>query len=94
MNCTSFQYSTHAVKRMLEKNITTFEVEQTASLGEIIQDYHDDKPYPSVLLLYFVDTRPIHVVLAKNIETGTCIIITCYQPDEAIWQNTFKEKNR
>jgi hypothetical protein len=38
INCLGFQYSMHAVKRMLEKDITTIEVEQTALYGKIIQE--------------------------------------------------------
>jgi hypothetical protein len=36
---------------MLEKGITTGEVEQTVLQGEVIQEYKDDKPFPSVLIL-------------------------------------------
>lgn len=88
-----FQYSTHAVKRMLEKEITTYEVEQTLLYGEVIQEYKDDKPFPSKLVLNFVGNRPIHVVAAQNINTSECIIITCYEPDAKLWSLDFKTKS-
>ena len=92
MDCSDFEYSTHAVKRMLEKGITSFEVEQTILFGELVQDYESDKPYPSQLLLKFVHNRPVHVVVAKNTENQVCIVITCYQPDSEIWTSDFKTK--
>jgi hypothetical protein len=92
MKCAGFQYSTHAVKRMLEKNITTFEVEQTVLQGEVIQEYEDDQPFPSKLMLKFVEDRPVHIVVAQNIATSECIIITCYEPDVRIWSADFKVK--
>ena len=92
MNCLKFIYSTHAVKRMLEKDISTVEIETTIRFGETIQDYFDDKPFPSKLILKFVNERPIHIVVAQNIETQECIIITCYEPDILIWNDDFKTK--
>ena len=92
LNCLGFQYSTHAVKRMLEKSISVFEVEQTLLHSEIIQYYDDDRPYPSKLLFKFVSEKPIHVVTAQNTETNECIVITCYVPDEALWDIDFKKK--
>ncbi len=77
---------------MLEKGITTYEVEQTAEYGEAIQLYEDDKPFPSELILNFISNRPIHIVLAQNKIGKECIIITCYEPDVAIWEIDFKTK--
>lgn len=92
VNCLGFQYSTHAVRRMLEKDITTLEVEQTIIFGEVIQEYNDDKPFPSRLMLNFIKSRPIHIVVAQNTNTKECIVITCYEPDVHIWTLDFKTK--
>ena len=92
IDCSGFQYSTHAVKRMLEKDITTREVEQTILYGEVIQEYKDDKPFPSRLILNFINNRPIHIVAAQNKETKECIVVTCYEPDVIIWTSDFKTK--
>lgn len=92
IKCSKFQYSTHAVRRMLEKGISFFEVEQCIVTGEIIKDYEDDRPYPSKLLLNFIANRPIHVVVAQNPTTEECIIVTCYEPDISIWTIDFRTK--
>lgn len=62
-------------------------------MGEVIKSYLNDKPYPSYLLLKFVNGRPLHVVIAQNDETNECIVVTCYEPDPGIWLPGFKEKN-
>jgi hypothetical protein len=79
---------------MLEKGISGFEVEQTILFGDVVQNYESDKPYPSKLLLKFVKERPIHVVVARNQENSSCIIITCYLPDPEIWNEDFKTKRK
>jgi hypothetical protein len=77
---------------MLEKGITTQEIERTVLQGETIQEYNDDRPFPSRLVLSFIERRPIHVVVAQNPTTQECIIITCYEPDVLLWNIDFKSK--
>ncbi len=92
LNCKSLLYSDHAVKAMVSRFIRSYEVEDVINNGEIIKHYNTDKPYPSYLLLKFVNSRPLHVVLAQNPECNECIIVTCYQPDPKIWTKDFKSK--
>ena len=53
------------------------------------EDYPDDAPYPSRLLLGYAGTRPLHVVAADHATGGEQIIITVYEPDPAQWEPTF-----
>ncbi len=77
---------------MLEKSITTTEVELAVYKGEVIHEYTDDKPFPSRLILHFIEKRPIHIVIAQNTGSQECIIITCYEPDIQLWYGDFKTK--
>ncbi|MFB0533457.1 MAG: DUF4258 domain-containing protein [Anaerolineae bacterium] len=55
-------------------------------LGEIIEDYPDDTPYPSCLVLGRTQRgRPVHVVCAHVPEEDRSIIITVYEPDPDRW---------
>jgi len=92
MNCAHFQYSNHALAQMFRRRISPDEVETTVTNGEKINDYPHDKPYPSCLILHFVNGRPIHVVVSQDSTSGVCYIITAYQPDPALWQSDFKNK--
>ncbi|MCL4378687.1 MAG: DUF4258 domain-containing protein [Actinobacteria bacterium] len=45
-----YRFSDHAVKRMISRSIDRFEVEDIITSGEIIEEYPDDKYYPSCLI--------------------------------------------
>jgi len=51
----------------------------------------DDKPYPS-FLVFSSNSRPLHVVFAKNDEENEIIIITAYYPDKAKWSDDYKTR--
>ena len=78
--CGNVAYLIKRLNRFLEK-------------GEVLKDYPDDKPYPSKLILGFVNDMPVHLVLAKD-ENGVCIIITVYIPDSDIWNTDFRTKKQ
>ncbi len=86
-------YRVHAIERMFQRDISENVVEQTVKNGKIIEEYLDDKPYPSFLVLDFENSnpdKPIHVVFAKN--GNELIIITAYQPEELKWKNSYQKR--
>ncbi len=62
-------------------------MEHAIASGTIIENYPDDTPYPSALLLGHAGTKTIHVVYAVDVEDGLRIIITVYEPDLEIWHD-------
>ena len=78
--------------QMFPRGITTHDVITIIKSGEIIRNYTADNPYPSMLILGFIDKRPVHVVLANNEPEKTCIIITTYIPDQEIWNSDYKTR--
>jgi hypothetical protein len=60
--------------------------------GETIRDYLDDRPYPSRLLLGFIDSQPTHVVVARNNDNYDCLVITSYHPSPELWESDFKRR--
>ena len=79
---------------MLRRSISVDEVVEVANNGGIIAEYVDDKPCPSYLLLGYVKERTLRVVVTKEDETAKCIVVTCYEPDRAIWNVTLTKKNK
>jgi len=79
---------------MFERRITTGDVAHVLEMGEVIEQYPDDRPYPSRLILSFVCGRPLHVVAAENAGTGETIIITVYEPDPTRWDASFRRRLR
>lgn len=92
ITCDNLFFSRHAVLRMAQRDIATFEVRIAVERGEIIEDYPNDHPYPSVLVLAFVEDEPMHVVIALNKSEQTCIIVTMYLPDRRKWSDDFKRR--
>jgi len=84
----TFIYREHAIQRMFERDIFEEDVEQTVQNGIIIEEYLDDKPYPSFLALSS-KKRPLHVVFARNDEDNEIIIITAYYPDKDKWSEDY-----
>ena len=82
----------HAIQRMFERNISESDVKSVINEGKIIQAYPEDKPYPSKLVLGFVNGRPIHIVYADNRQGNERIIITVYEPEKEKWDEKFERK--
>ena len=89
----TFIYREHAIQRMFERDIFEKDVEDTIYNGEIIEEYFDDKPYPSFLALKFC-VKHLHVVFAKNYENNEIIVITAYYPDKEKWNNDYKTRRK
>jgi len=83
-------YRVHALQRMVERGIREEDVALVISEGKEIESYPDDKPYPSRLLLAWVERRPIHVVAATS--DHEIIVITVYEPDPSQWAPGFEKR--
>jgi hypothetical protein len=57
-----------------------------------IEDYPDDQPYPSRLVLGWRGTRPVHVVVAQNLSDNELIVVTVYEPDSELWDHDFSRR--
>jgi hypothetical protein len=77
---------------MFEREIPPEDVLEAVQNGEIIKEYPDDRPYPSFLILSFVNNRPLHVVVARNTNDDFCFVVTIYEPDKSMWSKDFKTK--
>jgi uncharacterized protein DUF4258 len=83
---------------MVERDIPEEAVAEVVFRGKIIESYPEDRPYPSRLLLGWVNTgqsestraRPIHVVSATT--EHEIIIVTVYEPDPAQWAAGFEKR--
>ncbi len=90
--CDQIQFTGHAIRRMFERAINIAEMKRVIQTGEIIADYPNDQPFPSRLMLGFVADRPLHVVVSVEQQSGTCYIITAYDPDPELWDADLKAR--
>ena len=92
MNCKTVSFTRHATQQMFARSISADDIKRVVNKGEKIASYPDDRPYPSYLLLHAVKQRPIHVVVAVNPNSQTCVIVTAYEPSREIWEADFKTR--
>jgi hypothetical protein len=80
-----FEVTVHARERMAERGVSTEDLISLIINGEIIEDYPDDFPYPSALILGYILGAPFHIVAAKG--RNLVKIVTVYRADGEIWLN-------
>lgn len=85
-------FRVHAIRRMVQRRISVTDVEHVLASGDVIEDYPDDTPYPSRLMLAWCNSRPVHVVVTYNRQGGETIIITAYEPDRDRWDADFRRR--
>ncbi len=80
-----FEFSRHAFRRVVERDISEAEIREVGRNAEIIEDYPDDKYSPSCLLFGVTGNgRPLHLQVCYS-SREMVKIITIYEPDAREW---------
>ncbi len=87
-------FRVHAIQRMFQRHIDEPDVRDVLETGEVIEDYPDDTPYPSQLILGWAGARPVHVVVARNRKDREVIVITVYVPDPKLWEPGYRRRRQ
>ncbi len=85
-------FRVHAIQRMSQYGVGVEDVRHVLEQGETIKSYPEDKPYPSLLVLGWRETRPIRVVAADDTRTGETFVVTVYEPTPLLWEPDFRRK--
>ena len=85
----NIQWTQHALQRILKRGISQDEVIKALMTGEIIEDYPDDYPNPSGLIL---GGNKLHVVC--GVDDDRLWIITAYRPNPDKWENDLKTRKK
>ncbi|HZQ07125.1 MAG TPA: DUF4258 domain-containing protein [Anaerolineae bacterium] len=84
-----FDFSQHASKRSVVRNISNREIREAGANAQRIEDYPTDKYAPSCLLLgYTKNGRVLHIQVSYA-DTANVKIIALYEPDPDEWDETF-----
>ena len=90
------RFTTHAKEEMVGEifgEITEGETIQVLENGKIIEQYPEDRPFPSCLVYGKTRKgRPLHVVCALVAEEKILVIITVYEPDPTLWVDFQRRK--
>ncbi len=80
----------HSRKRFAERGINIEDIQFVLKTGEIIEQYTDDTPFPSCLILGSSGERTLHVV--ASIDESLIYIITAYAPSPEKWESDWKTR--
>ena len=77
----------HADEEAHADALSLDEVLSSVHSGEIIENYPEDRPFPSCLVLGRTDHGdPVHSVWAYNSDVRWAVLITVYRPDPKRWE--------
>jgi hypothetical protein len=79
---------------MFQWRVGVADVRAVLETGDAIEEYPDDTPFPSRLVLGWRGGRPLHVVAADDPGTDQTVVITVYQPDPNRWEANFRTRRR
>jgi hypothetical protein len=82
----------HALERMLERGLSRAIVLQVIANSELIEDYSEDRPSPSGLLLGWDGKRPVHIV--TTLEEDVIGVITVYEPTTEYFEPDFRTRRK
>ncbi len=87
------KWTTHVTERLQERGIYPSDIRVCLFAGEIIENYPEDYPYPSCLVLGLTQTNtPLHVVVSLGM--GRLWIITAYVPSGDKWQDDWRTRQK
>ena len=87
------RWTDHILKKLLQRGISTTEVQEAISSSRIIEEYPGDYPYPSCLVLGLtINKRTLHVVCAINDNDTELWLITTYVPEKDKWNEDFSKR--
>ena len=86
----NYIFSHHASERAAKRLIRSHEIEEAIAVGEIIEDYPEDKYGASCLILGYTDEqRPLHIQISYPPDLK---IITVYEPSTNKWESDWKTR--
>lgn len=87
----NIEITLHAAKRLEQRGILLKDIIECIKNGEIIEQYPDDYPFPSCLILGIsCKQNDLHVVVGSN--RVTLWIVTAYFHDLQKWESDLKTR--
>ncbi|MGB3635486.1 MAG: DUF4258 domain-containing protein [Rubrobacteraceae bacterium] len=88
-----YRLSLHAVQERIEDGISTEQLEQALSSGQILENYPEAERGACCLVGGSTsEGRPVHVVCTTTLET--MVIITVYEPKLPWWETPARRSQR
>lgn len=89
-------FKRHTLLRMHQRSIIADEIKSVLSEPVLVENYPDDNPLPSALILgYTFHNRPIHAVIAMEEKEAPLVwLITVYEPSLDQWEKGFLKRRK
>ena len=89
----ALRWTNHIIKRLLQRGIMVEDVKTALKSGKIIEQYSNDYPFPSCLVLGYTKAgKPLHIVCGKDGEE--LWLITAYYPSPGEWTENFIQRRK
>ncbi len=83
----------HSILRMRQRGITADEIREALLCCRQIEDYPDDHPMPSGLVMGNTENgKIIHAVVAIDEDETMLWVITVYEPNRNEWEEGFDKR--
>ncbi|MDO5773818.1 MAG: DUF4258 domain-containing protein [Spirochaetales bacterium] len=87
------RWTRHILTRLIQRGISQTDVENAIMNGRIIEQYADDYPVPSCLILGKTEAnRSLHICCSSNEEY--IWMITAYYPSSESWNENFDTRKK
>jgi len=88
-------FKNHAILRMHERKIFADEIKDALLNGEIIEEYEENLPLPSHLILgATIKGKLLHIVVAIDSDFKMLWIITVYEPSLDRWEEDYRTRRK
>ena len=86
------QWTYHINMRLQKRGISRQTILESLSRYEVIEEYPDDKYFPSYLVYTHYQGESSHILFALDVEGDNVRIITAYRPNLLEWANDLKTR--
>lgn len=88
------KWSSHGLERMQERDISIDDVVNCVNTGEIIEEYIEDKPAISSVLIHGKNTnnKVLHIVV--GLDDDLAYFVTAYYPSIEKFENDLKTRRK
>jgi len=91
----TIHYRVHATQRMFKRHIQDEDVGHLLDSGEVIEEYHDDFPFPSFLINGLSTQKsPLHGVVGVDFSRMQLYVITVYEPAPQKWSKNYSRRTK
>jgi hypothetical protein len=86
-------WSRHAISKLVVEGLDRSHLEAALQTCELIEDYTPvNRPLPDCLVLGFWQEKPVHAVVAVDLERDRVFIVTVYTPSFERWENDWQTR--